>query len=247
MVRRVDRGQGGDDPAPVQLTNPPPTIEVTILRRNVLQPDWVSGSHLERFAAIEPWARGRAVLDIGAASGNRRADWLHGSLARVSRRLVGLDIDESEVERLRVAGWDIRHADACDFALDESFDVVVAGEVIEHLDNLKGFLRSVARHLSPGGLLVITTPNPFAVSNFVYRLFDGVRVHHEHTAWYCETTLAQLLRRHGFEVEATDFVAHNTPGLVRSTLASALRRALPARLRWGTLLMVGAKSAGQQG
>lgn len=40
-----------------------------------------------------------------------------------------------------------------------SFDLVTAVEVIEHLESPIGFLRNVARLLSPSGVAVITTPN----------------------------------------------------------------------------------------
>ena len=40
---------------------------------------------------------------------------------------------------------------------------VFAGELIEHLGNVEGFLSSARRHLGPGGQLVLTTPNAFYV------------------------------------------------------------------------------------
>ena len=55
------------------------------------------------------------------------------------------------------------------FDLGRTFDTVFAGELIEHLGNVDGFLSSARRHLEPGGQLVLTTPNVFYVGNFVYR------------------------------------------------------------------------------
>jgi SAM-dependent methyltransferase len=42
---------------------------------------------------------------------------------------------------------------------DDSVDVVLAGEIIEHIVDTEGFLRDIARVLRPGGAIVLTTPN----------------------------------------------------------------------------------------
>jgi len=44
---------------------------------------------------------------------------------------------------------------------DNSFDIVVATAVIEHLPNPKRMLREVERVLRPNGLIILTTPDPF--------------------------------------------------------------------------------------
>jgi len=50
----------------------------------------------------------------------------------------------------------------------ESFDLVLLGEVFEHiLNNPAGLLQSIERILTPGGLLILTTPNPSTLTNAV--------------------------------------------------------------------------------
>lgn len=53
-----------------------------------------------------------------------------------------------------------------------TFDLVVALEVIEHLESPLGFLRETAKLTRPGGYVVLTTPN---VDNFPSRILFGLR------------------------------------------------------------------------
>ena len=57
---------------------------------------------------------------------------------------------------------------------DRSMDVVVMGEVFEHiLNHPAGLLQAVYRILRPGGTLILTTPNPSTLANSVRLLGDG--------------------------------------------------------------------------
>jgi SAM-dependent methyltransferase len=207
--------------------------------RHPLQPkDWKSGSHADRFERIRRYVERRTVLDIGAGSGLDRPDWMHAAIAEVANEAVGVELDPSLAERARDLGFDVIAADAQTMELGRTFQVVWAGEVIEHLSCVGGFLDAARRHLEPGGVLVLTTPNVFAVSNFVYRIGGRPRVNKGHTCWFDEITLGQLLRRHGFETVEIAYVRHRTPGRLRSALAHAVRALLPRHLAENTLLVV---------
>ena len=65
----------------------------------------------------------------------------------------------------------------------------------------------------------------------------------EHTCWYDETTLSQLLRRHGFDVVEVAYVGHQTPGRLHALLARAVRSVLPRHLAENTLLVVATPSS----
>lgn len=204
-----------------------------------LQPSWTNaGAFNRRIQELVPLVAGKTVLDVGCTSALGRPDWIHAGIAGVAERTVGVDIDEAAVEQARSLGFDVRVADAETLALDEQFDVVHAGELIEHLDNPRAFLGACHRRLHVGGRLILTTPNPFAVSNFVYRIGGTPRVNGDHTCWYCEDTLRQLLERNRFEVEEVRYLRHDTPGRWRQAIVHLVRRCLPVRLAWNTLLVV---------
>jgi 2-polyprenyl-3-methyl-5-hydroxy-6-metoxy-1,4-benzoquinol methylase len=203
--------------------------------RHPLQPDWKSGSYAERFARGRSYLEGRTVLDIGAGTGISRPDWMH---AMVASEAVGVELNPSLVRQATRKGYTVVAGDAQTMDLGRTFDVVWAGELIEHLSCAGAFLDAARRHLRPDGILVLTTPNAFAVSNFVYRLGGRPRVNAEHTCWYDETTLCQLLRRHGYEIVEVAYVGHRTPGRLRARLASVVRAVLPHHLAENTLLVV---------
>ena len=149
---------------------------------------WGTGSLRDRFEVVRPLIVGGSLLDVGCASRYGKPDWLHGLLKLEVPDLVGIDINEATIHELEGQGFDARVADAQCFDLGRTFDTVFAGELIEHLDNFHGFLQSARRHLSPGGRLVLTTPNAFYWGNFLYRWGGHGQVHPEHTCWFCEDT-----------------------------------------------------------
>ena len=209
-----------------------------------LQPAWDGTDSIrERFDAVRELIKSSSVLDIGCASRNRREDWMHGLIAEQCSDLVGIDLDETAVEMLRAKGHDIRVGDARDFDLGRKFEVVFAGEVIEHIDDVRGFLQSVKRHLLPGGRLVLTTPNAFYFANFVYRLGGHVRVHPEHTCWYCEDTMRRVLDMNGFDQVDITFIGHTTPRRGRAAIGAMARGVLPPRLALDTLVVVAHSSS----
>lgn len=160
---------------------------------------------------ILPLAKGKKVLDLGCVQHNldwtNTPDWLHGMLAKTASSLTGVDILEKEAEILRQRGYDIRVANVETMDLGESFDVIVAGDIIEHLANPGLFLESVARHMDNNSLFLVSTPNPVNFLRFMRILIKGrVGGNKEHTCWYTDKMLKQLAARYNLEVVETRYV-----------------------------------------
>lgn len=79
------------------------------------------------------------------------------------------------------------------------FDALVLGELIEHVPYpaLEAFLASVAAVLTPGGRVVLTTPNPHYL---FLRWRGGSVLGGAHVSVHCATALAELLEVRGFRV-----------------------------------------------
>ncbi len=151
---------------------------------------------------------GKTVLDVGcvdhSASVEREDHWLHKHLALSAGSILGLDILESDVAELRRRGYDVVCGDATTISLNRTFDIVVAGEIIEHIDDPAAFVSNMMRHLNPQGRLVMTTPHAFFFLHFLESTFLSVerRWNPQHVAWYCPFTLENLLLRNNLEVES---------------------------------------------
>jgi 2-polyprenyl-3-methyl-5-hydroxy-6-metoxy-1,4-benzoquinol methylase len=155
-------------------------------------------------------ARGRDVLDIGCVMHNpenyKSRYWVHKALKLVARTLIGIDLYDEGVRYLRGLGFDIVTADAQDFAIGRQFDVIVAGDVIEHLEDLAGFISSCKRHLRTDGVILISTPNPWYWRNFVHAgIKSEFNSNPEHTLWFCPRTLRQLLNRHDLDIVSLSY------------------------------------------
>jgi SAM-dependent methyltransferase len=105
--------------------------------------------------------RGRRVLDLGCRSGAFTRHFLEGN------EVVGLDVDRAALAKAAELGIETVVGDVEDtlpFA-DESFDVVVAGELLEHLRFPDALVAETRRVLRPGGVLVGSVPNAFRLQS----------------------------------------------------------------------------------
>jgi len=156
------------------------------------------------------------ILDIGIAEHTleyvSKDSWFHRKLRALepANEVWGLDINGKLVDHVRDHyGWDrlITHDATTAPFKTGYFDIVHAGDVIEHVDNVGGFLSFCRDSLKPGGALVITTPNPHAFE-FVKRArrHGTVPANLEHTCWITPPSMNELCRRHGLVFEASYYL-----------------------------------------
>jgi 2-polyprenyl-3-methyl-5-hydroxy-6-metoxy-1,4-benzoquinol methylase len=166
----------------------------------------------DRMTVIEQYIREGAVLDLGCVDSRpavhsaaerieHKPNLLFRRMVEINKETLGVDIDPAGVEVLKGMGYQAVCADVETMDLGRQFDCIVAGELIEHLENPGLFLRNMRRHLKESGVFIISTPNPFYQGQ-VWKIWRYGRpmVHEDHTNWQDPTTLAQLLKRVGFEV-----------------------------------------------
>lgn len=190
---------------------------------------------VDRLDYIADAVAGKLVFDLGALDetayklkqGTGR--WLHARLCAKATQVVGIDNSAYvPAQGLETAG-NGRIINANIFDLDpviEQFgvpDVVVAGELIEHLPDTGAFLnslRSVER--LRGKTLLVSTPNACSWHNTIIGLLGRESTHQDHLQIYSYKTLRTLFERSGVPLQALvpyhvrfDEMIENSGGLKR--------------------------------
>jgi ubiquinone/menaquinone biosynthesis C-methylase UbiE len=134
--------------------------------------------HIARYAFACLYANGKRTLDSGCGTGYGSAE-----LAQSAAEVTGVDIAADAIEYARanypIAGLRFLESPctAVPFPV-ESFDLVVAFEVIEHLTDQRAFLDECARVLTREGLLIVSSPNKRYYAET--RAATGPNPFHEH-------------------------------------------------------------------
>jgi hypothetical protein len=173
---------------------------------------------LERLAVTRPVDRiafvcdrcvGRAVLDLGcfdetAQSKRETAHWLHGAIAEVAGSVVGVDcspvLPPGGIEtgpRSRILPGDVMKLGET-LPPDTTFDVIVAGELVEHMADAPALFAMLKGEFA-GRELIVTTPNATSLSNVLLGISGRESNHPDHTQIYSYKTLSTLSRRAGFD------------------------------------------------
>jgi SAM-dependent methyltransferase len=158
--------------------------------------------------AMRPYV-GARVLELGAGIGNMTAQMVPRD------RYTASDINEDYLGYLRSYAvgkpyLDVRRVDVTDekdFAeLAGRYDTVLCVNMLEHVEDDAGALRSMRSVLEPGGRVVLLVPQD-------PRLFGTLDEAVEHVRRYTRESLRDVVEREGFELETMfDFNRFTVPG-----------------------------------
>jgi len=145
--------------------------------------------------------RGKRVLDLGCRSGALTRHFLEGN------SVVGLDVDANALEKAAVLGIEPVQGNVEEpLPFDDgSFDAVIAGELLEHLQFPDALVAEIRRVLRPGGVLAGSVPNAFRVQSRL-RFLRGKPPEDDptHLRMFSPAVLGELLA--GFERVQLTFV-----------------------------------------
>jgi 2-polyprenyl-3-methyl-5-hydroxy-6-metoxy-1,4-benzoquinol methylase len=183
--------------------------------------------HRAHAKLLDAVGTGMRVLDVGCSSG-----YLARPLVERGNTVVGIELDpaaalEAEAYCERVLVGDI---ETMSLELDPaSFDVVLCGDVLEHLRDPIAILARLRPFLRAGGRLVVSTPNVanwamrFSLLAGRWRYTDRGILDRSHTYLFTRRTLRETLQAAGYRVERIDFTVP-VPG--NSDLLDAVGRAV---------------------
>lgn len=167
---------------------------------------------VQRVDFIKTVCKDRKVLHLGCTNFPYTEDsisnemLLHFQLEKIATELYGFDFDQRGLDILKKQGSNkLYQADLENLEsvpIDQTFDVIIGGEIIEHLSNPGLFLNGIKRFMNAETRLVLTTINAYCALRFaIYGLRGrGGRnepVHPDHVSYYSYKTLSLMLERHG--------------------------------------------------
>ncbi len=158
-----------------------------------------------RLKKIARLCQGKSLLDIGYAHiPNPYYSHIHR---------VGLDLEKPKVPS---SYEEELLGDACELMRifpDRRFDTVVAGEIVEHMEDPLSFLRGIRTVLSPNGRLILSTPNPLSWPVIFFEWARSRRFFYTpyHIYYFTPRWMERLLHRAGFEMEKVEGVGLWTP------------------------------------
>ena len=145
---------------------------------------------------------GRRVLDLGCRDGALTEAYAAGN------DVVGVDADKEALAEAARRGIDTHWADLdqpLEFG-DATFDVAVAGELLEHLRDPRRVVAEIHRVLKPGGTFVASVPNAFRLKGRL-RFLAGRAPESDptHLQMFSPSDVQRLL--HGFDDRHVHFIA----------------------------------------
>ena len=170
---------------------------------------------LQRVDFIKRSCEGQKVLHLGCTNypytkvAIEKKMLLHFELEKCANDIYGFDFDQKGLDMLSEYGskklFQADLENLQDVALSTKFDVIVAGEMIEHLSNPGRFLQGIQRFMGPDTKLILTTVNAYCAMRFIIYALRGKGgsnepVHPDHISYYSYRTLKLIIERHGLEL-----------------------------------------------
>ncbi len=141
------------------------------------------------------------VLEIGCGRGT----FLQHITGKV-KTCVGLELNPKAIEIAQKAGLDVRNEliDAHAAAYPEKYDVVCFFQVLEHINDIKGFIDGALKTLKTGGKLIIGVPNsdPYLLK---YDKFHTLNLPPHHAGLWNKATFQQLGNHFPMELQKVGY------------------------------------------
>lgn len=198
--------------------------------------------HIDREATILELAAGKRVLHLGCVGHDfaeerepvrRYVRSMHAKIEGVATEVVGIDTNAEAIAEYEQAGVAARmvvgNVEQLEtLNLGGPFDVIVSGNVIEHLSNPGGMLDGMRALSHAGTTVLVTTPHALGLSQYVRYLLGRFHEADDHVMTFNGPSLANLVGRHGFRVLAVDTSYQQTERVrLRQRLARAVFKRFP--------------------
>lgn len=174
---------------------------------------------------------GLKILDLGCWDGTYSTKY-----KKTTNKVYGIESSVTAAEKAKKKGVIVEHGYFPDDKIfkDVLFDIIVAGEIIEHVFDTDNFLTKIKQKLNKKGKLIITTPNVASLPRRILLMFGinpildyrSVGNVAGHIRYFTFDTLKFLLEDNGFKIlkEESDIVNFSNSGNLYSKLLAKIHR-----------------------
>lgn len=141
--------------------------------------------------------KGLNVLDCGISKGT-----VAEILSKEGANCFGIDVNQREIGGVKIVQADLNNGIP---DLGTKFDIIFAGEIVEHLFDDSRFIRECREILKPDGILIVTVPNLVSFVNRFMAFFGMMPMtayatdsFHYHV--YNQRRLQDLIKKEGFKI-----------------------------------------------
>ena len=186
--------------------------------------------------------KGKRVLHLACAAWPATEMWcddgslLHLRLSKVCDRLAGFDWSTEGIRILEERSVDdLHHVNLLESSQVEAAwnqlgfepDIILAGELLEHLDRAGIVVENCQKMMPPSCNLVITVPNAFSLRSWLHVLRGYEKVAPDHVSYYSYSNIRELVERNGLRLERVDWYRYsNTKKIIDRVVDNVLAPAI---------------------
>jgi len=146
---------------------------------------------------------------------------LHDDLVKNTSRCLGIDINEEGIKFFKeqlgyhdVISMNITEDPPNPVILSETWDYLIMGELLEHIDNPVNFLEKIKNKYSQNiKNYIITVPNAFKINN-IKNIFKNIEeINTDHRYWFTPYTISKILISAGYSIDEMCLVMLNSPSI----------------------------------
>ena len=174
---------------------------------------------------VYKYVKGKEVLHLGflGEDEKKRFSDIHEFLLKNTKNTLGIDIDKKRVDILKKKGFDVMCDDAITLVklkeTNRKFEVIFAGEIIEHLENPFQFIENLKELLKPDGVIILTTPNIYSLRFIIRHTIFGIEspywqnraneIRYGHVIGFSKMLFENFLLRSNFKIVNFSYVIKN--------------------------------------
>jgi len=179
---------------------------------------------------IDNKIKDKKILEIGGLGDYKKYDknnfvlWRHHRVRKLSKELVGGDINENGIKFVNSKGYNFRYFNIENTNIVNEtgkFEKILLLDVIEHLNNIGQALENIKNYMNEDSEFIISTPNIMSFNN-IFRTILGKRINtlEDHTVWLDEINFNQLAKRYDFEIVYIQYFTFNPTANIKQRIVN---------------------------